>query len=113
MPQTADRGSAPPRPPATWCIRLPMGWWLALPDPGANRRGAIVWWRGLRRRDGWPVVTDAPIAPAWGDADRRHGHPCWAECAAGGAALVACLQRRQNVDAEVGARCAQIWQAQP
>jgi hypothetical protein len=57
MPQTEDSSSTEPSQPDTWCLLLPMGLWFALPDPWANRRGAMIWLRGLRRRAGWPLVT--------------------------------------------------------
>ena len=113
MTQSDETGSAPPRQPATCCLLLPMGWWCALPDPWSNRRGAMILGRGVPRRAGWPVVPDAPLAPAWGDADRRHGHHCWAACEACGGALAALVQRRQHVEAEVVARCEPLWPAHP
>jgi hypothetical protein len=69
--------------------------------------------RGLRRRDGWPLVTYDHLARALGDADRRNVHHCWAEFAACGAALAAFFQRRKNVGAAVVAHCEQIWQVHP
>jgi hypothetical protein len=69
--------------------------------------------RGLRRRDGWPLVTYEHLAQALGYADRRNVHHVWAECEACGADLAAFFQRRKQVDAEVVAHCEQIWQAHP
>lgn len=113
MTQTEDSGSTEPRQPATLCILLPMGLWFELPDTWANRRGAMIVLRGLRRRDGWPLVTYAHLAQALGSADRRHVHNFWAECEACGADLAAFFQRRKKVDAEVVAHCEQRWLAPP
>lgn len=113
MTQTEDSGSTEPRQPATLCILLPMGLWFELPDTWANRRGAMILLRGLRRRDGWPLVTYEHLAQALGYADRRNVHNFWAEFEACGAELAAFLQRRKQVDAEVVAHCEQIWQAHP
>src|SRR2546422_8962031 len=113
MTQSEDTGSAAPRQPEPLQILLPMGLWFALPDTWANRRGAMIVLRGLRRRDGWPVVTYAHLAHALGSADRRHVHNFWAECEACGADLAAFFPRRKQVDAEVVAHCEQIWQAHP
>jgi transposase-like protein len=90
-----------------------MGLWFELPDTWANRRGAMILLRGLRRRDGWPLVTYEHLAQALGYADRRNVHNFWAEFEACGADLAAFLQRRKKVDAEVVAHCEQIWQAHP
>jgi len=113
MTQTEESGSTEPSPPETLCILLPMGLWFALPAPWANRRGAMILLRGLRRRDGWPLVPYEPLAQALGEADRRNVHNFWAEFEACGADLAAFLQRRKQVDAEVVAHCEQIWQAHP
>ena len=113
MTQTEYSSSTAPRPPDTLCILLPMGLWFALPDTWANRRGAMLVLRGLRRRAGWPLVTYEHLAHALGYADRRHGHNFWAACEACGADLAAFVQRRKQVDAEVVAHCEQIWQAHP
>src|SRR6266853_1741888 len=79
MTQTEESGSTAPRQPDTLCILLPMGLWFALPDTWANRRGAMILLRGLRRRDGWPLVTYEHLAQALGYADRRNVHNFWAE----------------------------------
>ena len=113
MTQTEDSGSTEPSQPDTLCILLPMGLWFELPDTWANRRGAMILLRGLRRRDGWPLVTYAHLAQALGYADRRNVHNFWAEFEACGADLATFLQRRKKVDAEVVAHCEQIWQAHP
>lgn len=113
MTQTEESASAAPRQPDTLCILLPMGLWFALPDTWANRRGAMILLRGLRRRDGWPLVTSEHLAHALGYADRRNVHNFWAEFEACGADLAAFLQRRKKVDAEVVAHCEQIWPAHP
>jgi hypothetical protein len=113
MTQNEDIGSAAPRQPETFQILLPMGLWFELPDTWANRRGAMILLRGLHRRDGWPLVTYEHLAHALGYADRRNVHNFWAECEACGRDLAAFLQRRQKVDAEVVARCEQIWKAHP
>jgi hypothetical protein len=113
MTQSEDTGSAHPRQPETLCILLPMGLWFALPDTWSNRRGAMILLRGLHRRDGWPLVTYKYLAQALGYADRRNVHNFWAEFEACGDDLASFLQRRKKVDAEVVARCEQIWQAHP
>ena len=113
MTQTEESGSTAPRQPDTLGILLPMGLWFALPDTWANRRGAMILLRGLRRRDGWPLVTYEHLAQALGYADRRNVHNFWAECEACGADLAAFLQRRKKVAAEVVAHCEQRWQAHP
>ena len=113
MTQTEESGSTAPRQPDTLCILLPMGLWFELPDTWANRRGAMILLRGLRRRDGWPLVTYEHLAQALGYADRRNVHNCWAECETCGGDLAAFLPRRKKVDAEVVARCESIWQAHP
>ena len=113
MTQTDDSGSTAPRQPAPLYSLLPMGLWFALFDTWANRRGAMLLLRGLRRRDGWPLVTYEHLAQALGDADRRNVHNFWAEFEACGAALAAFLPRRQKVNAEVVAHGEQIWQAHP
>ena len=64
MTQSEENASAPPRPPERFPILLPMGVWFERPDPWANRRGAMLVWRGWRRRDGWPLVTSAHLAQA-------------------------------------------------
>jgi hypothetical protein len=69
--------------------------------------------RGLRRRDGWPLVTYEYLAQAFGYADRRNVQNFWAEFEACGADLAAFFQRRKKVDTEVVARCEQIWKAHP
>jgi transposase-like protein len=94
-------------------VLLPLGLWLEVPDPWANRRGVMILLRWLRRADGRPLVTYEHIAQALGYADRRNVHTFWAEFEADGADLAAFLQRRKKVDAEVVARCEQIWQAHP
>ncbi len=113
MTQTEDSGSTEPRQPDTLYILLPMGLWFELSDTWANRRGAMILLRGLRRRDGWPLVTYEHLAQALGYADRRNVHNFWAEFEACGADLAAFLQRRKKVNAEVVAHCEQIWQAHP
>ena len=113
MTQTEESGSTEPRQPDTLCILLPMGVWFERPDTWANRRGAMLVLRGLRRRDGWPLVPSAHRAHALGSADRRHVHNFWAEFEACGADLAAFLPRRTQVDAEVVAHGGQIWPAPP
>ncbi len=113
MTQSEDTGSAAPRQPETFQILLPMGLWFELPDTWANRRGAMILLRGLHRRDGWPLVTYEHLAHALGYADRRNVHNFWAEFEACGRDLAAFFQRRKKVDAEVVARCEQIWKAHP
>jgi hypothetical protein len=113
MTHTEDSGSTEPRQPDTLCILRPMGLWFARPDTWANRRGAMILLRGLRRRDGWPLVTYEHLAPALGYADRRNVHNFWAEVEACGADLAAFFQRRKKVAAAVVAHGEQIWQAHP
>ena len=113
MTQSEADGSAPPRPPKTLQILRPMGVWCARPDTWSNRRGAMSLLRGLHRRDGWPLVPYEPLAQALGYADRRTVPTFWAECETCGGALAAFLPRRKTVDAEVVARCASLWNAQP
>jgi transposase-like protein len=113
MTQSEDNASAPPRQPKTLQLRLPMGLWFELPDTWSNRRGAMILVRGLHRRDGWPLVTYEHLAREFGYADRRNVHNFWAEFEACGRDLAAFCQRRKKVDAEVVARCEQIWQAHP
>ena len=90
-----------------------MGLWFALPDTWANRRGAMSLLRGLHRRDGWPLMSYGHLAHALGYADRRKVHNFWAAFEACGKDLAAFFQRRKKVDAEVVARCEQLWQAPP
>jgi transposase-like protein len=90
-----------------------MGLWFEWPDTPANRRGAMILLRGLHRRDGWPLVTYERLAQQLGYADRRHVHNFWAEFETCGSDLAAFLRRRKKVDAEVVARCEQIWKAHP
>jgi hypothetical protein len=113
MTQSNNNGSASPRPPKTFQLFLPMGLWFELPDTPANRRGAMILLRGLHRRDGWPLVTYDRLAQELGYADRRNVHNFWAEFEACGSDLAAFLLRRKKVDAEVVARCEQIWKAHP
>ena len=113
MTQNNHNGSAPPRPPEMFQLFLPMGLWFELPDTPANRRGAMIVLRGLHRRDGGPLVTYEHLAHELGYADRRNVHNFWAEFEACGSDLAAFFQRRKKVDAEVVARCEQIWKAHP
>ncbi len=113
MTPTEDSVSTAPRQALPLCIMLPMGMWFALPDTWANRRGAMILLRGLHQRDGRPLVTDEYLAQALGYADRRNVHNFWAEFEASGSDLAAFMQRRKKVDAEVIARCEQIWTAHP
>ena len=102
-----------PRQTQPLCIMLPLGLWFELPDTWANRRGAMILLRGLHQRDGRPLVTYEYLAQALGYADRRNVHNFWAEFEASGSDLAAFMQRRKKVDAEVVARCEQIWTAHP
>ena len=113
MTQSNPTGSAPPKPPEIFQLFLPRGLWFELPDTPANRRGAMILLRGLHRRDGWPFVTYEHLARELGYADRRNVHNFWAEFEACGGDLAAFLQRRKKVDAEVVARCEQLWKAHP
>ena len=113
MTPTEDTVSTAPRQAVPLCIMLPMGLWFELPDTWANRRGAMILLRGLRQHDGRPLVTYEQLAHALGYADRRNVHNFWAEFEASGSDLAAFMQRRKKVDAEVVARCEQIWTAHP
>jgi transposase-like protein len=113
MTHSEDTDSAPLRQPETFQILLPMGLWFELPDTWSNRRGAMILLRGLHRRDGWPLVTYEHLAQELGYTDRRNVHNFWAEFEACGRDLGAFIQRRKKVDAEVVARCEQIWKAHP
>lgn len=113
MTQSDPNGSAQPRQPPIFQLFLPMGLWFELPDTPANRRGAIILLRGLHRRDGWPLVTYERLAQQLGYADRRNVHNFWAEFEACGSDVAAFMQRRKKVDAEVVARCEQLWKAHP
>ncbi len=113
MTPTEDTVSIAPRQALPLCIMLPMGLWFELPDTWANRRGAMILLRGLRQRDGRPLVTYEYLAQALGYADRRNVHNFWAEFEASGSDLAAFMQRRKKVDAEVVASCEQIWTAHP
>jgi hypothetical protein len=113
MTHSEDTGSAHPRQPEILQILLPMGLWFALPETPANRRGVMIVLRGLRRRDGWPLVTYEHLAREFGYADHRNVHNFWSEFEACGGDLAAFLQRCKKVDAEVVARCEHIWKAHP
>ncbi len=113
MTSAKDSVSTAPRQAVPLCIMLPMGLWFQLPDTWANRRGAMILLRGLRQHDGRPLVTYEQLAHALGYADRRNVHNFWAEFEASGSDLAAFMQRRKKVDAEVVARCEQIWTAHP
>jgi hypothetical protein len=113
MTQNHPNGSATPKPPEIFQLFLPMGLWFELPDTPANRRGAMILLRGLHRRDGWPFVTYEHLARELGYADRRNVHNFWAELEDCGSDLAAFLPRRKKVDAEVVARCEQLWKAHP
>ena len=94
-------------------LTLPGGWWVEMPDTGSNRRGLMIFLRCLRTAEGRPVVTFERLAEALGYADRRNVHNFWMEFEACGGDLEAFLVRRKKVDAEVVARCEQLWQAHP
>jgi len=94
-------------------LTLPGGWWVEMPDTGSNRRGLMILLRCLRTAEGRPVVTFERLAEALGYADRRNVHNFWMAFEACGGDLEAFLVRRKKVDAEVVARCEQLWQAHP
>ncbi len=79
MTSIEDSVSTVPRQALPLCIMLPMGLWFELPDTWANRRGAMILLRGLRQRDGRPLVTYEHLAQELGYADRRNVHNFWAE----------------------------------
>ncbi len=91
-------------------LKLPGGLWVELPDTWANRRGLMIFLRCLRTAEGHALVTYERLAEALGYEDRRNVHNYWMEFEACGSDLAAFLVRRQKVDAEVVARCEQIWQ---
>ena len=94
-------------------LTLPEGWWVEMPDTGSNRRGLMIFLRCLRTAAGRPVVTFERLAEGLGYADRRNVHNYWREFEACGGDLEAFLVRQKKVDAEVVARCEQLWQAHP
>ena len=94
-------------------LTLPGGWWVEMPDTGSNRRGLMIFLRCLRTAEGRPVVTFERLAEALGYADRRNVHNFWMAFEACGGDLEAFLVRQKKVDAEVVARCEQLWQAHP
>jgi len=96
-----------------WSVSLPGGLTLELPDRWANRRGAMIILRSLCTAEGDRLMTYEQIADALGYADRRNVHNYWMEFEGCGGDLEAFLVRRKKVDAEVVARCEQIWQAYP
>ena len=94
-------------------LTLPGGWWVEMPDTGSNRRGLMFFLRCLRTAEGRPVVTFERLAEGLGYADRRNVHNYWMEFEACGGDLETFLVRQKKVDAEVVARCQQLWQAHP
>ena len=99
---------------AEWMqLKLPGGLWVEMPDTWSNRRGLMIFLRCLRTPEGRPLVTFDRIAEEMDYADRRNVHNFWMEFEACGGDLEAFLVRKKKVDAEVVARCAQIWQAHP
>lgn len=94
-------------------LTLPGGWWVEMPDTGSNRRGLMIFLRCLRTAEGRPLVTFERLAEGLGYADRRNVHNYWMEFEACGGDLEAFLVRRKKVDAEVVARCEQLWQGHP
>lgn len=113
MTQTENTGLASSKQAPPLCVLLPLGLWLEVPDTWSNRRGMMLLLRWWRRADGRPLVTYEHIAQALGYADRRNVQNFWAEFEADSADLAALLQRRKKVEAEVVARCEQIWTAHP
>lgn len=94
-------------------LTLPGGWWVEMPDTGSNRRGLMIFLRCLRTAAGRPLVTFERLAEGLGYADRRNVHNYWMEFEACGGDLEAFLVRQKKVDAEVVARCQQLWQVHP
>ena len=93
--------------------KLPGGLWVEMPDTWANRRGLMIFLRCMRTPEGRPLMTFARIAEEMDYADARNVHNFWMDFESCGGDLEAFLARRKKVDAEVVARCEQIWQAQP
>jgi len=94
-------------------LKWPGGLWVEMVDTWANRRGLMIVLRGLRTPEGRPLVTYDRLAEALDYADRRNVHNYGMEFEACGSDLEAFLVRRKKVDAEVVARCQQIWQGHP
>jgi hypothetical protein len=94
-------------------LKLPGGLWVEMPDTWSNRRGLMIFLRCLRTAEGRPLVTYERLAEGLGYADRRNVHNFWMEFEACGSDLEAFLVRRQKIDAQVVARCEQIWHAHP
>lgn len=100
--------------PAEWMwLTLPGGMWVEMPDTWANRRSLMIVLRCLRTAEGRPRVSFEQLAEKRGYADRRNVHNYWMEFESCGGDLEAYLARRKKVDAEVVARCEQLWQAHP
>ncbi len=93
--------------------KLPGGLWVEMPDTWANRRGLMIVLRCLRTAEGRWLVSFERIAEEMGYTDRRNVHNFWMEFESCGGDLEAFLVRRKKVNAEVVARCEQIWQAHP
>ena len=99
---------------AEWMwLTLPGGLWVEMPDTWANRRSLMIVLRCLRAATGRPLVSFEQLAEKMDYADRRNVHNYWMEFEACGGDLEAFLVRRKKVDAEVVARCEQLWQAHP
>lgn len=94
-------------------LTLPGGWWVEMPDTESNRRGLMIFLRCLRTAAGRPLVTFERLAMELGYADRRNVHNYWMEFEACDGDLEAFLVRKKKVDAEVVARCEQLWQVHP
>lgn len=109
MEDTAESGEEQVE---TLLLKLPGGLWVEMPETGSNRRGLMIFLRCLHTAEGRPLVTYEQLAEALGYADRRNVHNFWMEFKACGD-LEAFLVRRKKVDAEVVARCEQIWQRHP
>jgi len=114
MTMQEDSGGRAEEQGAGWLVlRLPEGLWVEMPDTWSNRRGLMIFLRCLRTAEGRPLVTFAQIAAEMDYADPRNVHNFWMEFASCGGDLASYLARRKKVDADVVARCEQLWQAHP
>lgn len=87
--------------------------YLDVADGSANRRGVMIFLRSLYRADGTPFMTFEQIAGLMGYPDRRNVHNYWMDFCACDQDMLAYLERRKKVDAQVVEACEQIWCAHP
>ena len=73
----------------------------------------MIFLRCVRTAEGRPLVSYARLAEGLGYGDRRNVHNFWMDFEACGSDLEAFLVRRKKIDAQVVARCEQIWRAHP